>query len=498
MNNIIDFGKLGVLLHFDKADPLVFQSSLFLFCFILLLIVNRFTAKNKVLRVSVLLLFSVFFYYKLSGMLVLLLLASAVFNYSAAIGMEKAKGILKNILFYFAVIANLFLLGYFKYTNFFIDIVNSALHKSISPMEILIPLGISFYTFKAISYLIEVKWESMSAERNILDFLLYYMFFANISMGPIDRAYLFIPQIKEKFVLDKKQISIAVYLIILGLIKKVVIADYIGLNFVDRVFETPVRFTGIENLLASYAYSLQLYCDFSGYTDMALGIASLLGFNLMANFNNPYKAKSIAEFWRRWHISLSSWLQDYLFKPMQLGMRSLGTLSNVIAIFITFTICGIWHGAGINFVLWGALHGILLIIGMLTAKPKDKLYTKLRIKNSVILNIWKTFFTFNLITGAWILFRAPDLEIAKQVYIQIFSFLHIEVLPQFIKGFPAIAALIAAGYLFHFLPEKFENKVKDIFIKTPLPVKALVLALVIYITAQAKFADLQPFLYFQF
>ncbi|MDP4115332.1 MAG: hypothetical protein Q8903_04320, partial [Bacteroidota bacterium] len=163
MNNLIDFGKLWTLLQFDNADPLVFQSSLFLFCFILLLLVNRLTAKNKILRVSVLLLFSVFFYYKLSGSLVLLLLASALFNYSIGIGIEKGRGISKNILFYLGVAANLFLLGYFKYTNFFIEIANSTLHKSIQPVEMLIPLGISFYTFKAISYLIEVKWETMQA-----------------------------------------------------------------------------------------------------------------------------------------------------------------------------------------------------------------------------------------------------------------------------------------------------------------------------------------------
>ena len=179
-----------------------------------------------------------------------------------------------------------------------------------------------------------------------------------------------LPQIDKEPFLSKEDFGKAIFLISAGLFKKVVVADYISMNFVDRIFDFPLRYTGVENLLAIYGYVLQIYCDFSGYSDMAIGIALLFGFKLMDNFNSPFKATSIADFWRRWHISLSKWLLDYLFKPIQLSLRHLRMMANIIALFITFLICGIWHGAGWNFILWGAMHGFMMSFGLLVQKPK--------------------------------------------------------------------------------------------------------------------------------
>ena len=341
----IDFSKLFQLFVYDPKDPLLFSSSLFLFLFFGLLVVYRLFAKYTNFRIFTLILFSLFFYYKASGLFLILLLASSIINFYSAKLIHKAEqGIGRKLLFLSVLLLNLGALAYFKYTNFFIKIINDFNFAKLTPLEILMPIGISYFTFKALSYVIDIYMEALDPAENLSDFVLYMVFFPNILLGPIDRPGEFIPQIRKDYSLTSQDLGKAILLISFGIVKKIVIADYIYSNFIVRVFDSPTRFTGIENLIAVYGNALYIYCDFSGYVDMALGIALLLGFKIMDNFNAPYKATSVADFWRRWHISLSTWLLDYLFRPLQMKFRNLKIVGNALALFIT--ICNL------RFVAW--------------------------------------------------------------------------------------------------------------------------------------------------
>jgi alginate O-acetyltransferase complex protein AlgI len=494
----IDFVKLIQLLTYDPYDPLFFSSALFMFLFFFLIIIYRISSPLKVLRVLVLISFSFFFYYKSNGLYFLLLLLVAVVNYSSALMLYKSAGVTRRILFVSGIAANLFLLGYFKYTPFFTEIINNLFVQDFSFGDLFLPIGISFFIFKAISYLTDVNREMIEPERNFLDFTLYISFFGNVLAGPIDRASAFLPQIKKEYFVSKQQLSAGVLLIISGLFKKVVIADYISINFVDRVFEFPTRFSGVENLLAVYGYTLQVYCDFSGYTDLAIGISLLLGFHLMENFNYPYRAKSIADFWRRWHISLSSWLLDYLFRPLQMNFRNMRLIGNIAALLITFILCGFWHGAGWTFIFWGFLHGFFMSFSLATAKPRKILFDKLGLTDSRILPFFQVVFTFHLVAFSWIFFRAPSFEYAANMLDQISSYFHPEIFFQFISGYPSVTFLIILGYLLHFIPKSFEIIAINFLSKRSLFIHAALLAIMIWLAAQVKSSEIQPFLYFQF
>jgi D-alanyl-lipoteichoic acid acyltransferase DltB (MBOAT superfamily) len=399
----IDFNAIPKLFLFDSSDPLLFGSSLFFFLFLGLLILNRIVAKSTNARISLLILFSFYFYYKASGLFLLLLILNAVINFYLGKYLGKAESEGKQKLYlYLSLLFNLGILIYFKYTNFFIEVINDFTAGNIQPLDIILPLGISFYTFKSLSYILDIYLEMMEPTNSFRDYLLFVTFFPNILSGPIDRASQFLPQVNKKYFLTRKQVAMGIMLIMLGLIKKIMIADYISLNFIDRVFDAPERFTGVENLLAVYGYALQLYCDFSGYSDIAIGLGLLLGFRLMENFNYPFKAKSISEFWRRWHISLSSWLLDYVFRPLQMGLRNWRKAGNIIALIITFVLVGFWHGASWAFLFWGLLHGIYMAVGLLLQGPKRKLYSKFSFTKTKILAackfllllIWSLFHLF--------------------------------------------------------------------------------------------------------
>ena len=323
-------------------------------------------------------------------------------------------------------------------------------------------------------------------------------FFADLLIGPIDRASKLLPQIQSDINVPRENIGKGTYLIMAGLFKKIVIADFIGLNFVDRVFGDPTRYTGVENLLASYAYTLQLYTDFSGYTDMAIGVALLLGFNIMDNFNAPFKATSIADFWRRWHITLSSWLLDYLFAPLQMKLRSLRIYGTAIALFVTFFLIGFWHGAAWTFVFFGTLHGLYIVISVFLKKPKTLLYNKLKLSNTKLLKFFQILITFHLVVFAFIFFRAFSIESGWEVVSQIFSFFQAGVFMQFVNAYPMIIILMAIGFVLHFLPESWEKWTENFVVKMPIVVQALLLTAMILLVVQFKFAGLQPNIYFRF
>jgi D-alanyl-lipoteichoic acid acyltransferase DltB (MBOAT superfamily) len=293
---------------------------------------------------------------------------------------------------------------------------------------------------------------------------------------------------KTPFV-SKADFGKAIFLICIGLFKKAVISDYISSNFVDRIFDNPGLYTGLENLFGVYGYALQIYCDFSGYTDMAIGIALLLGYKLPINFDSPYQSASITEFWRRWHISLSSWLRDYLY--ISLGGNRIGKIRTYINLMITMLIGGLWHGAALRFVVWGALHGIGLafekFINSIVNIPKTKFWHVL----GVIL-------TFHFVCFTWIFFRADSMDVVNAMLVQITTAFHPEISIEFIKGYPYVLMLMALGYILHFIPTAVEGNVQQLVIKSPFVLKIAYLIIIILVVIQIKSSEIQPFIYFQF
>ncbi len=495
----IDFSKIPNLLLFDPNDPLLFGSSLFFFLFFGLLVFYRQFAKSNNARISLLIVFSIYFYYKASGLFLLVLILNAIANFLFGRQMGKAEtqgG--KRLFLYLSLLFNLGVLVYFKYTNFFIQLLVDIQIGQLELLDIILPFGISFYTFKSLSYILDIYLEKMEPTKSFRDYFLFVTFFPNILSGPIDRAVDFLPQINKKYFLSKRDIAFGLLLIMMGLVKKIMIADYISLNFVDRVFDSPERFTGVENLLAVYGYALQLYCDFSGYSDIAIGLAMLLGFKLMENFNYPFKAKSISDFWRRWHISLSSWLLEYVFRPLQMGLRDWRKAGNITALIITFVLVGFWHGASWAFLFWGLLHGIYMAIGLLVQGPKRKFYMKYNLQNSKVLGAIQIFITFNLVAFSFIFFRASDFSSAVNVIKQIILYFKPSVFIQFVESFTPTFVLIFLGFLFHFLPSSLHEKTTELLSKMNIFVQAIILTIVIWLVTQVQYADLQPFIYFQF
>ena len=330
-----------------------------------------------------------FFYYKTSGLFLLILLFVTLSDWLIAQQIYKVKGQKKMGKWWLAlsVVIDLGLLCYFKYSYFFTNVVNDLLGTEFVVFDIfayignglnesgrfmvdriILPVGISFYLFQVMSYTIDVYRGQVKPVKNILDFGFYVSFFPGLVAGPIVRANEFIPQLYRPFRLSRRLAGLAVFWILNGLIKKIVLSDYLAVNLIDRVFENPLLFSGFENLFALFAYSLQVYADFSGYTDIAIGIAMLMGFYLPQNFDSPYKSRNPQEFWRRWHMSLSRWLKSYLYIPLGGNRSILGkSVKNKIAAgnfnsFITMLLGGLWHGASWNFVIWGALNGIGMII----------------------------------------------------------------------------------------------------------------------------------------
>ena len=319
--------KLQALLTYDASSPLIFSSGLFLFLFAGFMLVYSMFRRAPMARIVYVILFSLYFYYKSSGIYFLLLIFAATSDYWIAKGIHAARSTrAKRWLVVLSVAVNLGMLAYFKYTNFLIDIANQMFGQGFMQFQnIFLPVGISFFVFQSMSYTIDIYRGQLKPLDNWCDYLFYLSFFPQLVAGPIARARDFIPQIRQNpIVVTREMFGTGVFLILTGLFKKAIISDYISLNFVDRIFDEPLLYSGFECLAGIYGYALQIYCDFSGYSDMAIGIALLLGFRFPKNFDAPYKSATITEFWRRWHISLSTWLRDYLY--ISLGGNRKGKL----------------------------------------------------------------------------------------------------------------------------------------------------------------------------
>ena len=488
--------KIVQLLQYDPVSPLIFSSGLFLFLFGGFTFFYQFMRREVMLRIVYVTLFSLYFYYKTSGFFFLLLIAVSVSDFLIGKGIARSdrQGLRKGLLA-LSVALDIGLLIYFKYTNFFIGIVNGLSgHHWLDFQNIFLPVGISFFVFQSISYTADIYRRRIEPLGMWIDYIFFLSFFPQLVAGPIVRARDFIPQIRQN-PLTREMFGTGIFLILSGLFKKAIISDYISLNFVDRVFDDPLLYSGFENLMGLYGYALQIYCDFSGYSDMAIGIALLLGFHFNKNFDSPYKSATITEFWRRWHISLSSWLKDYLY--ISLGGNRKGHLRTYLNLIVTMLLGGLWHGAAWRFVLWGGWHGASLAVHkwFMAHVPGFK-------AQGADMPRWRRIIgivvTFHVVCFGWIMFRASDLQTARNMLSQIFTDFKPELIQQVVSGYAAVMGLMAVGYLLHLMPVRSELWAQRTVTESPLPVKVVTIAVLVWAVMLIKSAEIQPFIYFQF
>ena len=558
---------------FDPKSPFIFTADKFWIFLFFVLLVDAFVYKQKAIRHGFLFVVSIFFYYKTTDLYFILLLFTALWDFLIGKIIHGLKNQTKRkMLLVASILMNLGILSYFKYAYFFTDAFNQLFatnHETFNVIghwsnsffgthfsidKIILPVGISFFTFQSISYTVEIYRGKLEPLKRFTDFAFFVSFFPQLVAGPIVRSTEFIPQLYQEYRLSRHEFGIAIFWILNGLIKKLVLSDFIAVNFLDRVFAAPEAYSGFENLAAILGYSLQVYADFSGYTDMAIGISLLFGFRLNKNFNSPYKAHDVSDFWRRWHISLSGWLRDYLYIP--LGGNKQGTIASYIIIsafillftllsgswiavvvaalvvltiivisaliasfkkwldtninlMITMLVGGFWHGASWNFIIWGGLNGIGLVVSKLWTKvspwrDKSRWYNR-------AIGIALTFL-FISFTRVW--FRtgsnngwsemeekhdiSSEFTSALKMLEMIFMKMDWTLAPNVITFYWKVFVVIAIGMIIHWLPENFKESYRNRFSSLPIPVMALAALIAVLFCYQLTTGELQPFIYFQF
>lgn len=494
----------------DKTS-LIFTGLDFWLFFLLVYTVFALINKKISLRNIFLMGISWFFYYKTNGIFLGLLIFSTVISYGTANLIAQLDDVIqRKVVIGCSIAAQLILLGYFKYSYFFIENINQLFDTQFEVINvfafvannfkesnffdvdtILLPLGISFYTFKIISYMVDVYRNKIEPVNNFFDYAFYVSFFPQVVLGPITRATELIPQIYSKTQITRYDFGAAIFIVLQGLFKKICIGDYLAVNFINRVFDNPLSYTGFENITALVAYSLQIYVDFSGYTDIAAGICLLMGFKTSANFNSPYKSLNVGDFWKRWHISLSSFLRDYLYIP--LGGNQHGSFRTNLNLLITMLLGGLWHGSSWNFIIWGGLNGL----GILVYKQWKKIspYEK---STSLPVKVWKILFTFSFISFTRIFFRAEDMLGVQHFFTQVYHNFGWAIIPKFFISFKWVLAVMILGFITHWLSNDIKNNCKEWFIKSNYVVQVFITLIVVFIIYQSMSADLQPFIYFQF
>lgn len=550
--------RIKGILAFNDQSPLIFTQADFWIFFALAYFLFALIYKQHKLRTAYLFLISLFFYYKTSGLFVGILLFSTVneFYLGKWIYQARTNG-LRKILLAWSLLINLGVLCYFKYAYFFTDSYNALFntdHQVFNYLaqftnayfdtpyftvdKIILPVGISFYTFQTLSYTIDIYRKQLKPVNSMLDFGLFVSFFPQLVAGPIVRASEFIPQINKPTRITEAAFSQGVFMILKGMIKKMVFADYIAMNFLDKVFDAPQMYTGFENVMALIGYSLQIYGDFSGYTDMAIGLALLMGFTLPPNFNSPYKAIHCGEFWRRWHISLSTWLRDYLYIP--LGGNKKGTVVSYVLLFLilaivllaigswkavfitagltcivsilgfrirsfgkwfntnlnmmlTMLIGGLWHGANWKFVIWGGLNGVGILVSKLWRKISPYEHSRSRIST-----IWKIAITFLFITYTRIYFRSESMNHIQHWYDQVLHNMRWDLAITILTSYPLVFSVMLIGYMTHWAPQRWKDNSLNWFTAAPIWGKAVICILVGVLCYQAFSAEFQPFIYFDF
>lgn len=546
------------IFEFSKKYPLDFTQMSFWIFFVIVYAGFALTYKRLFIRNLFLFLVSCFFYYKTSGLFVMLLLFSTITDFYFGRQIDKSQDEGRRKLFVtLSVCLNLFVLSYFKYAYFFTDAYNTIFHTDhkvfnylaywgngfhskgyFSVDEIVLPVGISFYTFQTISYTVDIYRRKLKSLDSILDFGLYVTFFPQLVAGPIVRAEEFVPQLLRPTQITKEDFNRATYFIFKGLIKKMLFANFIAVEFLDRVFEMPTMYSGFTNLMALVGYSLQVYGDFAGYTDIAIGLALLMGFELPRNFNSPYKAINTGDFWKRWHISLSTWLKDYLYIPLGgnrtgswasvtialvlvsvaligvgnpyfsliIGLLLLGGtllamkserfqhyITTNINLMLTMVLGGLWHGASWKYILWGGINGLGIVFYKLWRKVSPYEHS-----THWLAHFWKVFSTFIFIVFVRLYFRGEDMERIGQFYDQLWNNMDLSSSGQVLWYFRDAFAVIVLGYTIHWLPQSLKDKIEEAYYQSPIWVKALIMAVVAVICYQTFSNDAPAFIYFQF
>ena len=547
------------IFSFNELKPLIFTQLDFWLFFIFVMLVFSFLHKKLLTRSIFLSVVSIFFYYKTSGIYVTLLIVSLFANYFLGNGIEKAKtNSSRNIQLTSAILFNILTLAYFKYAYFFTESFNKMFHTKFEVVnqlsvwangfagdgtfveKIILPVGVSFFTFQSISYVVDIYRKDIEPVKNFFEYSFFVTFFPQLVAGPIVRAKDFIPQIRKPFTLSNEQFSWALILITKGLFKKIILADYIAVHFIDKIADAPQAYPGFVSILAMWGYSLQIYADFSGYTDIAIGLSCLMGFALLPNFNSPYKAISVADFWRRWHKSLGSWFRDYLYIPLggnKTGGLATYIVSLIIFIFllfitqwyeliyvygglmtlyfivwfyfpfyknfihrdlnllITMVVGGLWHGASENFVIWGAMNGIALIFYNYWKKisPYEN-------STALIVRFWRIFITFQFITFTRIWFRLEDSSEPLAMINHIWNHLDLkwDIVKLVFQTYSSVFWIITLGYFLHWMPQSWKDKGQDRFTKMNLGLKSIIIVICVFLMYQAISDTFKPFVYFQF
>ncbi|EDP96862.1 MBOAT family O-acyltransferase [Kordia algicida OT-1] len=479
---------------------MIFSTSLFLVFFTIVFAVYWFVlgsikdedTKLKA-RIIFLLLASYYFYMSWNPIFILLILFSTVVDYIAGKKIHQSSSKKQKRLFLIiSLVTNLGFLAYFKYVNFFLGTVNDVAGTNFF-VDVILPVGISFYTFQSMCYTIDIYYGKMKPSKDFFEFSLYVTFFPQLVAGPIVRAIDFIPQLKVNQRFKDINFQLAANYFLLGLVKKVVIADNIA-KFSDPLFANPDQYGTLSSWIGVMSYSIQIYCDFSGYSDMAIGVAALLGFRLMENFNMPYNATNITVFWRKWHISLSTWLRDYLFIPLG-GSRVSKKIFYYRNLMLTMLLGGLWHGASWNFVVWGGLHGAALIIHKLYKTKYSDNFKFSKFGTSLYtVSAWVLTMIFVMVT--WVFFRAQTFGDAAQVLQNMFTFQE-SINYRIPIAFIALFGITVIG---HFFGTKYYKEVEENqghMFSNPYLQGAL-FGLAIFLVLLFGSDDNQAFIYFQF
>lgn len=437
-----------------------------------------------------------FFYYQTAGRALALMLTVSMIDFATTRWMSRSENArTRKLLLALSLIIDTGALVVFKYADFFLENVAGGLSLfGITPpaahFNLIVPIGISFFIFQSLAYVIDVYRRDTPTAKSYTDYLAFVSFFPTIIAGPILRAKQLLPQLRSRLTLTPEVGGQALFLIAMGLIKKIAIADYLSANLVDRVFDFPERFSSLEVWAAVYGYALQIYCDFSGYSDIAIGSASLLGFTLPLNFNAPYRSRNLAEFWRRWHISLSTWLRDYVFFTIA-GRRGRNAVMLYFGLVATMAIGGLWHGAMWTFVVWGLMHGA----GLALFRAFEAMKKKFSFKpiNTKFAGIAAALLTFHFVCFSWVFFRADSVEKALGVIGQL------TMLSADTANLPmAVVCVMMIGFIAHFVPDRVWEKSRDGFARLPAIAQACAIAAVAAGLYSVASSDVAPFIYSRF
>lgn len=439
--------------------------------------------------------FSAFFYYKSSGLFVLMLFGTSLVDWSLSRILTTCTiRWKKRLCVIISLTCSLSILCYFKYANFFLWNWNAMIGSNFAPLELILPVGISFYTFQSISYIVDVYKGRVAPTRTWLEYMFFLSYFPALVAGPIVRADYFLPQIRANRHATRDEVYFGFWLIILGIIKKAIIADYIA-QYNDLIFVMDPQtglpgYSGFECLMGIIGYTMQIYCDFSGYSDMAIGISLILGFKLATNFNFPYKSRNLTDFWRRWHISLSTWLRDYIYIP--LGGNRKGSRRTYANNMITMLIGGLWHGASWKFVFWGGMHGVGLAVHK-ASKPWLG-----RLGDNPVVKVMSWLVTMSFVAALWVFFRADSWADSWAILSHTVTDFSWDYLEPFAAARWLWLILMGVIILAHAMPSGFWDKAGDKFVRSPWIVKLMIFVIVIQLVLELRGEDVSPFIYFQF